>query len=231
MSALYHKIIVGPHESVLLVRNGHDAGRLAPGVHRYFFGEVAVHRFDLRETLQRVPAQEVLTKDRVPVRFSLVIAHKVVDAERAFATVDSVADFVHSEAQLALREIVATVDLEQILEARSDLNDGLSERLASPLDRVGLELCAAKVQDFMVGGELKRAFGDVAKARAEAMAKLERTRGEAAALRSLANAARLFEEHKGLDRLKTLEIAGRAADNYQNTLVLGLEDPRRQLER
>jgi hypothetical protein len=75
----------------------------------------------------------------------------------------------------------------------------------------------------MVGGELKRAFGEVARARAEALAKLERTRGEAAALRKLANAARLFREHEGLAELKRLALAERAAEGGHNTLVLGLE--------
>ena len=91
--------------------------------------------------------------------------------------------------------------------------------------RVGFELTEAVVQDVMVGGELKRAFGEVARARATALAGLERARGEAAALRKLANAARLFREHEGLERLKVLALAERAAESAHNTLVLGL-DPR-----
>jgi len=75
----------------------------------------------------------------------------------------------------------------------------------------------------MVGGELKRAFGEVARARAEGLAKLERARAEAASLRKLANAAPLFREHEGLAQLKTLEIAQRAAEGANSTLVLGLD--------
>jgi hypothetical protein len=42
-------------------------------------------------------------------------------------------------------------------------------------------------------------------------------------LRKLANAARLLREHEGLAQLKTLELAQRAAEGANTTLVLGLD--------
>jgi len=217
------RIVVLPHEAVLVTKNGRDRGHLAPGVHRFFGGDVSVRRFDLRERLVKVGGQEVLTRDRVPVKFSLFVRQRIVDPIRARDAVEDLEGTVHAEAQLALREVVSLYVLDELLAGRTALSERVTHGLRENLARTGLEIVAAEVQDVMVGGELKRAFSEVVRARSEALAKLERARGEAAALRKLANAARLLREHEGLERLMTLELARRAAEGANTTLVLGLD--------
>ena len=216
------RIVVLPHEAVLVTKNGRDLGRFEPGVHR-FFGDVSVRRFDLRETLVRVGGQEVLTRDRVSLKLSLLVRQRVVDPLRARDAVDDLEGHVRAEAQLALREAVGLFELDEVLAGRAALSERVAHRLRASMARLGLEIADASLQDVMVGGDLKRAFGEVVRARSEALAKLERARGEAAALRKLANAARLLREHEGLERLKTLELAQRAAEGANTTLVLGLD--------
>ena len=217
------RVVVREHEAVLLTRNGKALGPLAPGVHRYFLGTVELVRFDLREALTRVAGQEVPTRDGVAVKFAVLVRHKVVDAPLAARMVADLAGHVHAETQLALREVVHGFALTELLEARRRVSELVASNLKARLARLGVELLDAVVQDVMVPGELKRAFGEAVRARAEACAKLERARGETATLRKLANAARLLREHEGLERLRVLEIAERAAAGEGNTLVLGLE--------
>jgi regulator of protease activity HflC (stomatin/prohibitin superfamily) len=73
----------------------------------------------------------------------------------------------------------------------------------------------------MLPGELKRAFAEVLKARQEGQAALERARGESAALRNLANAARLLENNPALHNLRLLQSIT-AAGSAGNTLVMGV---------
>ena len=63
----------------------------------------------------------------------------------------------------------------------------------------------------MLPAEIRRAVTEVLLARERGRADLERARSEAAALRSLANTARLLEEHPGLLHLRTLQAAGHGA--------------------
>ncbi|HVK59246.1 MAG TPA: hypothetical protein VM735_10725, partial [Candidatus Kapabacteria bacterium] len=63
----------------------------------------------------------------------------------------------------------------------------------------------AEVKDVMFPGEIKKFFGEVLKAKQEALAALERARGESAALRNLANAARLLENNPALQNLRLLQ--------------------------
>jgi len=59
----------------------------------------------------------------------------------------------------------------------------------------------------------------VTKARQEGLAALERARGETAALRNLANAARLVSDNPALMQLRLLQVVG---EQSGNTVVLGM---------
>jgi hypothetical protein len=66
---------------------------------------------------------------------------------------------------------------------------------------------------------LKKLFAQVTKARQEGLAALERARGETAALRNLANAARLVQDNPALMQLRMLQVVG---EQSGNTVVLGM---------
>src|SRR5258705_13151373 len=80
------------------------------------------------------------------------------------------------------------------------------------------QLLALEVKNVMFRAELKRAFGEVLKARQEGQAALERARGESAALRNLANAARLIEGQPALATLRFLQML--EASNGGQTFVM-----------
>jgi hypothetical protein len=63
----------------------------------------------------------------------------------------------------------------------------------------------------MLARDLKAAFGEVPRARAEGRAALERARGESAALRNLANAARLIDANPALMNLRLLQAIAQDA--------------------
>jgi len=72
---------------------------------------------------------------------------------------------------------------------------------------------------MMLSGEMKRVFAQSLAAQKEGLAALERSRGETAALRSLANAARMIEENPSLLQLRALQTM---ESSKGNTLVLNV---------
>jgi hypothetical protein len=75
------------------------------------------------------------------------------------------------------------------------------------------------VKDIMFPGKLKETFAQVVAARKEGQASLEKARGETAALRNLANAAKMIESNPSLMQLRALQTLGGSTGN---TLILGL---------
>ena len=82
-----------------------------------------------------------------------------------------------------------------------------------------MKLISADVKDIMLPGEMKKVFTQVVKAQKEGQAALERARGETAALRSLANAARMMDDNPNLLQLRALQGLEVSSGN---TLMLGL---------
>jgi CelD/BcsL family acetyltransferase involved in cellulose biosynthesis len=120
--------------------------------------------------------------------------------------------------QLALRQIVGGAKIDELLEARERFGERLVELAAGPVSDLGLRLLGADIKDVMFPGELKKIFAQVVQARQEGLAALEKARGETAALRNLANAARLVDGNPALIQLRMLQAV---AAQPGSTIVLG----------
>jgi uncharacterized membrane protein YqiK len=64
---------------------------------------------------------------------------------------------------------------------------------------------AVVVKDVLLPAELRAAFAEAVVVRRRGQAQLEAARAETAAMRSLANAAKLLDEHPALARLKLVQ--------------------------
>ena len=115
---------------------------------------------------------------------------------------------------------MAERDLASLLEQRGELDRVLTEAVEPQAGPLGLTLRAIAVRDFIVPGELKRAVADIVSARLAGQAALERARGETAALRNLANAARQVADNPALLQLRLLQ---QIEASTGNTFVVGTD--------
>ena len=104
---------------------------------------------------------------------------------------------------------------------RLGLGPQLLARVQPEAARIGINVLAVETKDLTFPADLKRAFAEVLKARQEGLAALERARGESAALRNLANAARVLDGNPALMNLRLLQSLV-SAQNAGNTLVVGV---------
>jgi len=128
---------------------------------------------------------------------------------------------LYTAAQLALRAVAAEATVETLLAQRLDVGAQLLARVQPAVTDLGLTVHAVDVKDVAFPADLKRAFADVLKAKQEGQAALERARGESAALRNLANAARLLGGNPALMNLRLMQSLA-SAQTAGSTLVLGV---------
>ena len=206
---------------VLLYHNGKFVEQLAPGRHVRWGRNITLDAQDTRKTFLAVAGQEVLTADNIPVKLSLLVTYQVADPAKAAHETQNWQGDIYNAAQLAVRSIVSGVAAEAFLTQRLDIAPLLLARVEPETAKIGITVHAVEVKDVMLPADLKRAFGDVLKAKQEGHAALERARGESASLRNLANAARVLEGNPALMNLRVLQSLA-AAQNAGNTLVLGM---------
>lgn len=221
IARLFRRTTVLEHERALVYVDGRIQRVAGPGSYWHLASRTRYERFDMRTRYVSVAGQEVLSSDQVGLRVSLAARYAVADPQLAMNASDQYGQALHMELQLALREAVATVPMDELLARRAELGRMVFERAEPRAVALGLKLEAADVKDVMLPGDLKRIYAQVVKARQEGLAALERARGETAALRSLSNAARLAAEQPALLQLRLIQAL---SEGGRHTVMVGAPD-------
>lgn len=200
------------YERGLLYRGGRFAGILPPGRHWHSPLLSTVVRCDLRSEQAAVTGQEVLSADGVALKFSLALAYRVDRPDVAHHAAANYRAALHAEAQAALRHVVGSVPVDELLAKRGELSTRLHDLVLPKAAALGLALEACALRDLTLPGPMKAMFAQSVAARKEAEAALERARGETAALRHLLNASKLLKENPALLQLRALQALGQGAN-------------------
>ena len=206
--------VVENHEAGLLYVEGRFAERLAPGRHAFWTvgRKIEVKRLDLRPQAVEITAQEMLTKDRIALRVTLTAFRRIVDPERAVATVADVDAWLYRLVQFAIREAVASRTLDEVLSAKNAVDAELRTYVRERVQETGIEVTDLGVKDVILPGEIRELVNKVVEAERTAKANLIRRQEETAATRSLLNTAKLMEDNPLLLRLKELESLERLVE-------------------
>ena len=207
------------YERGLRYVRGRFRGVLAPGQYWYVRLSTTMERVDVRPRFVSITGQEVLSSDGVTLKVSLAACYEITDPATAVNKVQDYQNALYLELQLALRDIIGSADIDSLLGNREDLSKRLLEMTRETAEKLGLTLISVGLKDIMFPGKLKEVFAQVVNARKEGLAALEKARGETAALRNLANAARTLESNPSLAQLRMVQAL---CESSGNTLVLGM---------
>jgi regulator of protease activity HflC (stomatin/prohibitin superfamily) len=194
---------------------------LKPG--RYAFVK-AVRRiqavaFDLRLQTLEVTGQELLTKDRIGLRANLAAVYRIVDPEKAVSLTADLKDYLYKELQFALRQVIGTRSLEEVLGDKLGINQAIAAHVLPKLGEAGLQVPSVGVKDIILPGDVRELMNRVIEAEKTAQANVIKRREETAATRSLLNTARLMEDNPILLRLKELEALEKVSEKIGNVVV------------
>lgn len=213
------RVIVYEYQKGLKYTYGRYSATLDPGQYWILSIFSSIVPVDIRPQFVTIQGQDVLSADGVTLKVSLAAEFQVEDANVAVNKNANYQTSLYLTLQMAVREIVGREKIDTIMENRAGFSAQLAELTSARAKDFGLKLISADLKDIMFPGEMKKAFAQVVKAQKEGQASLEKARGETAALRSLANAARMLDDNPNLFQLRALQAL---ADSSGNTLVLGL---------
>jgi regulator of protease activity HflC (stomatin/prohibitin superfamily) len=215
----FKQVTVYEYQKALKYTRGRYVGTLDAGQYWIVTNFSSIAPIDVRPEFITIQGQDVLSADGVTLKVSIAAEFQVTDPNIAINKNASFRTSLYLSLQMSLREIVSQQKIDALLENRAGVSTKLMELTSRKAAELGLQLISADVKDWMFAGEMKKAFAQVVKAQKEGQAALERARGETAALRSLANAARTMDDNPNLLHLRALQAL---ADSSGNTLVLGL---------
>jgi regulator of protease activity HflC (stomatin/prohibitin superfamily) len=149
--------------------------------------EVAV--IDVRERDLTIKGQEILTRDKVAVRVSIIVQFRVTDPRAALHEVENYEERIYSDVQLAARRSLASQTLEEILTNRNRLSEDILTDVKEVAARYGVAVLRADVKDLAFPGNLQEIMNRVLAAERNSEAQLVEARTKADVQR-IENAAR-----------------------------------------
>lgn len=219
----YKEFHIAPHEKGILLYDNKVQKTLSQGRYLYWtkYKEVDVKVVDLRNQHINMRGQEIMTLDKVTLRMNFVCGYRITDIHKAFIEIGDVYNQIYVRLQMALREYVGTLKLDELLKVKHEIGEFVLGRLKGNEEEIGVTYLDAGVIDIILPGEIKDILNTVLIAEKKAQAKVITRREEIASTRSLLNTAKLMDENKTLYRLKELEHMEKMCDKIGHLSVTG----------
>ena len=198
----------------ILLVNGNVHSVLNPGKYAWFTkpNTVSLKIVDTRPTTLTITGQELLTRDKVPLRLNVIVTYRIIDPLRSAQAIERLDDAVYLRTQLALRGLISDKTLDELLIEKQVVGSAILDELRLKEGEFGVYYEQAGIKDIILPGEIKDILNTILIAEKRAMANVITRREETASTRSLLNTAKLMDENATLYRLKELETLERLFD-------------------
>lgn len=218
-------IIINEYQAGLHYVNGRFRRKVGPGQYGMLqlpWKKETVIVVDMRQRSIHVTGQEMLTTDHISVRLNVVVTFSVIQPETAIHSVESFENSLYTAVQLALRDRVTQMSMDELLADRSHVAASVFEDVKPMAQTLGLQAYMVGIKDIVLPGEIRKVLAQETENLRAGKAALAAAREETAAMRARANTAALFQNNPALLRIRELESMVEMGKSYGNTIVLAL---------
>lgn len=223
LKSFVRKFVITNQYKGLLLIDGKLDRVLDAGTYYFWNNEtsVEVKAIDTRMQQMEIAGQELLTKDKAMLRINFYVRFQVGNIVKALMENKEYDKQLYILMQLALREFVGALTLDELLVKKDSVGKEILENLGNKAEDLGLKAADAGIRDVILTGEMKEIMNQVLIAEKKAQANTIMRREETASTRSLLNTAKLMEENEVLWKLKEMEYMEKIADKIGDITVSG----------
>jgi len=221
LSAYVRTYTVEAHEKGVLFIDWTFDRVLSPGTYHWWKNTTPIHvlKVDTRQQQLEVSGQELLTKDKASLRVTFFVQYQVQDIMKALVDNKDYDKHLYIAVQLALRDYIGTLTLDEMLDKKGELAPFIVEATAIKAAQLGVELRNGGLRDIILPGDMRDMMNQVLMAEKKAQANSIMRREETASTRSLLNTAKLMEDNEMLWKLKEMEYVEKIADKIGSISV------------
>ena len=208
-------------ERVVVLRMGKFSSVKGPGAFIIWpFIYSAESAVDMRVITYEIPSTTTLTKDNVPVGVEAVVELKVENAMLATLKVANYQKTVVFAAIEALKTIIGSYELRDLLAERDAIGKTLREDIDEEVERFGVDIPAVRITDINTPQELIEELAVIARAERGAKAKQINSEAELQVAKDLAEAARLLNNQPGALQLRHMQVLLDISKEEGNTIII-----------
>jgi hypothetical protein len=161
---------------------------------------------DMRIRSTDFNSESTLTKDTVPVNVDAICFWMVWDAKKAILEVEDFYQAIVLSAQTALRDIIGTHQLTELLSQREELGKKLQAILDEKTNPWGITIQSVEIRDIILPKALEDAMSKEAQAERERHARIILSTAETEIAEKFAEAAGQYESHPGAMHLRGMNM-------------------------
>ena len=180
----------------------------------------SVRFLDTRVLVLNIPRQKVITKDNVPAEIDAALFFMVADSEKAVIVIQDFRFAVAQYAQAALRDVVGSLTLDELLSEREQIQTRIKEHVEERVKDWGLRVDSLRLQDIELPEDLKRMMSRQASAEREKRATITKAEGDKLAAANLAEAAKIMSDSPITLQLRTLQTMDGLGTSPSNTVII-----------
>jgi regulator of protease activity HflC (stomatin/prohibitin superfamily) len=179
-------------------------------------------RVSLRTVTLRIPPQDVITRDNVPVRVAAVAYFRVIDPRSSVLDIEDFMAATLQIAQTTLRSVLGKADLDTLLSERERLNESLQQIIDEQTEPWGVKVTIVEIKDVEIPERMQHALARQAEAERNRRAKVINSEGEFQAAARLAEAADVIRPNPITIQLRYLQALSDISSNEASTIVFPL---------
>lgn len=168
---------------------------------RYFRFNRTITRIDLREAVYDFPKQNVISKDNVTMEINALLYYQITDPKAAVYEINNLPQAIEKLTQTTLRDVIGSMDLDETLVSRGQINERLRIVLDEATDKWGVKVNRVELQEVNPPEDIRHAM--------EKQMRAERERREMI-LRSEGKKRSAILEAEGEQESRVLEAKGQA---------------------
>lgn len=126
--------------------------------HKYIRVSQTFDRLDLRESVYDFPKQNVITKDNVTTEINALLYYQITDPKAAVYEVFNLPEAIEKLTQTTLRNIIGSMDLDETLVSRDQINEHLREILDEATDKWGVKVNRVELQEINPPSDIRHAM-------------------------------------------------------------------------
>ncbi|KKP28493.1 MAG: Band 7 protein [candidate division TM6 bacterium GW2011_GWF2_30_66] len=233
--------LVKQAEAIIIERLGRYSRVLTPGLHlvipfldntrkaiwtyvqdadhgKHYRYTRTVTRIDLRECVYDFPRQNVISKDNVTMEINALLYYQITDPKAAVYEINNLPQAIEKLTQTTLRNIIGSMDLDETLVSRDQINERLREILDEATDKWGVKVNRVELQEVNPPLDIRQAMEKQMRAERERRAVILEAEGSKGAA---------ILESEGVRESKVLRAKGEA--EAQIELARGQAESRLQV--
>jgi regulator of protease activity HflC (stomatin/prohibitin superfamily) len=214
--------VLREYERGVVFRLGRVIDQKGPGLVLLIPAIDRMVRVSLRTVTMRIPHQEVITRDNVPVKVAAVVYFRVMDPRRSVVEVEHHTNATLQIAQTTLRSVLGKAELDTLLAEREKLNESLQQIIDDQTEPWGIKVSVVEIKDVEIPERMQQAIARQAEAERNRRAKVINAEGEAQAANRLADAADVIRPNPVTIQLRYLQALSDISSNDATTIVFPL---------